>query len=1814
MPTHLTLGGEIQQATGSTSYGSAQYDHSILGLSNGKYIVAITDYNASALGATDESVLGYVYGPIQSNIGVYPSSISTVQSGYYNMNSASLVADDDGGFYIAYVAEDGTAPGKRIVVEHRDSSSQVIASTIVQLEPTSAVVSQPSIARNASGQIFVAYQWDDSATDEIRGKLLDANLNILTTAADGLVIGADGDTSNFVIGAYDPNAVALSDGSFAVAFEDYTSTTNSLIRVRRYDPVTDLVNTAATGTYSLDRESDPEIAVLEGGGYVFVWVDNDGSSDAIRYAVRDNPATTVVLNGTVANHATDNFAEPDVVALKNGGFAISYRNTTTQQVFVQFYAESGSLDGLFEIPFGQNFKFDLATDGRLLASYESYTGDIYSVILDYRDNVIVADGTEGVIAARFDASSTITGSAADETILGQSRTDSIFGGDGNDSIVGNSGDDTLSGGFGNDTIIGGTQFDWVDYSYSGPGNGQPVGWWDINLTTGVAVRTTAGGVQETDQVSQVQRVIGSGWNDTITGNDSWNRIEGGGGDDLLYVSDNNNTYSTSYDTLYGDAGEDTLVGGGDRAVLYGGTQDDLFIHLDGDLIDRIDGGTGTDTLDASAETTHGITLDLTAETWTGLGGTEVIRDIEEVRGTGAADDLTGNSYGTTLKGNNGNDILRAGGAGDNLQGGWGLDTIYGGDGLDTINGDQNNDLIVHSDGQMIDILNGGTGTDTLDASAETTFGLKLDLTAQTWTGQGGSRLIVNIEEVRGTQSNDLLVGNTYGSTLRGNAGDDELYAGGAGDLLEGGDGDDTLYGSALDDTIYGGANNDLIFFGDGDRIDGVDGGTGIDTLDISQEGIHAVTVNLETEVWSGNGGSRFIRGIEVFRGTRADDDITASDDGSTLRGERGEDSLRGGSGADSLDGGIDNDLLLGNAGNDTLRGGAGNDTMNGGSDADLVVYSGKRDEFALSRDASGTVFVEDLNLANGDEGLDELTGIERIRFADDEIITASIADRSFGETGVVSMTDAALTVTLQRSYDNPVALAFVMTENGVQPVNARITDVTGDQLTMFLQEPNNEDGIHGVESVAYMIVEEGSWELPDGRLLEAGLLNSNKLSPSGFESVTFATEFGATPVVFSQVQSFNGSDFVTTRQRASDSDGFELTMQEEEAGNGGVHATETLGWVALDAGTSNIAGFQLSAWQAGGVTDATTTLNTPVAHESPVDFIANLSSFRGADPVWARGTASTNSSVSLSAEEDDSSDSETLHNRAETANVMAFDGSRTLAQVARQTILETGTVTLTSNGQQIALKRAFENPVALAFVMSENGVQPVNVRITDVASDTLTMFLQEPNNEDGIHGAEDVAYVVIEAGNWVLPDGTLVEAGLFNSNQLSSSGFEDVAFTTAFDAPPVVLSQVQSYNGVDFVVTHQNRTSANSFSVAMEEEEAGNSGYHTTESIGWFAIEAGSGSIGGFDWIAGNANGVTHADHTIALPGTFSGPVDYVAGLTSKNGNDSAWARGSSTTPGSITLSVEEDTSSDAETSHVAPEQIDYFAFEGSNVVEALPLSHVMETGSVSLAHSSSTVTLQRSYENPVAMAFVMSENGAAPVTARITQVAGNQLTIFLQEPGNEDGIHAAEDVAFVVVESGSWVLEDGKRLQADTFQTSLLTSAGFADVTYTSSFDEAPVVLSQVQTNNGADFVTTRQRDATVNGVRLALQEEEAQNAGKHALETVGWIAIEQGSGQIGDFEWIAGRVGNVTDTGGGPLWAQGLSDDAEFVASLSTFNGADPAWARGSGATMNSLTLSVEEDTSADAETTHIGEDVDYFAFATASTVSGYDVNLFV
>jgi hypothetical protein len=116
-----------------------------------------------------------------------------------------------------------------------------------------------------------------------------------------------------------------------------------------------------------------------------------------------------------------------------------------------------------------------------------------------------------------DGDDTLDGSATDTSIVAK-------GGNGNDALTGGFGDDTFSGGPGNDTINGGPGSDTTDYSDAKLG---------LVVNLSLAQNQAIGPEIGTDQISNIENVIGGSGDDRISGDANANALAGGAGNDIL---------------------------------------------------------------------------------------------------------------------------------------------------------------------------------------------------------------------------------------------------------------------------------------------------------------------------------------------------------------------------------------------------------------------------------------------------------------------------------------------------------------------------------------------------------------------------------------------------------------------------------------------------------------------------------------------------------------------------------------------------------------------------------------------------------------------------------------------------------------------------------------------------------------------------------------------------------------------------------------------------------------------------------------------------------------------------------------------------------------------------------------------------------------------------------------------------------------------------------------------------------------------------------------------------------------------------------
>jgi hypothetical protein len=110
---------------------------------------------------------------------------------------------------------------------------------------------------------------------------------------------------------------------------------------------------------------------------------------------------------------------------------------------------------------------------------------------------------------------------------------------------------------------------------------------DLSPVYGTVQYTNAGLVVRadgsTDLVIGIEDVLGTAYDDILSGQDLENYLAAGAGDDVVYGMGGDDTLEggDGIDTIYGGAGDDRIIGGDGSDLLYGGAGRDTFVISDG---------------------------------------------------------------------------------------------------------------------------------------------------------------------------------------------------------------------------------------------------------------------------------------------------------------------------------------------------------------------------------------------------------------------------------------------------------------------------------------------------------------------------------------------------------------------------------------------------------------------------------------------------------------------------------------------------------------------------------------------------------------------------------------------------------------------------------------------------------------------------------------------------------------------------------------------------------------------------------------------------------------------------------------------------------------------------------------------------------------------------------------------------------------------------------------------------------------------------------------------------------------------------------
>ncbi len=562
------------------------------------------------------------------------------------------------------------------------------------------------------------------------------------------------------------------DGSTVL---DGSSSTDTVMNITRYtgsafdDTITvsidDIYNQSYLRWYVWGGEGEDSITGTDG--------------ERVRVMYNDDPGNVTV--DLANNQAVDGWGDTDVL---DNIYAVSGSNFD-DSITGDLLHGSGS-DELFFGTLGNDTLYGGGGDDWLSYTWLPTDEGVAGVEINAQDGTAKGwawDGTTLVFKDTFSEFEAYEGSELNDTIIGGDEAEVLTGWSGNDILMGGHGADTLEGSSG--------WFDVASYEDAPAGIrmdiGNPYQVWD--------------GTGNWDELSGVEIVQGSSYNDTLIGTGEYLIFEGGQGNDYInagyLVNQGEGVVSYANDLINGTTGMQINLNAADGGVMMvedgwgftdtlvnitgvGGTQgDDTITGLNGvsgrfagqagdDIIDggsvdlenyesRTDGANHVHNLISYGIDPAGVTVHLEWSGEIGLTGyatdgwndTDTLYNFMEVWGSDYDDELFFTSDTT----------------GDGFKGEWWVTGLAGND---TIHGDANAATIVDY--------------------APAGYGVTVNLEdGWAWDGLGGTDILYDVSGAVGSDYGDDFIGDDKDNYFYGRGGDDIMIGGAGNDTLDGGE-------------------------------------------------------------------------------------------------------------------------------------------------------------------------------------------------------------------------------------------------------------------------------------------------------------------------------------------------------------------------------------------------------------------------------------------------------------------------------------------------------------------------------------------------------------------------------------------------------------------------------------------------------------------------------------------------------------------------------------------------------------------------------------------------------------------------------------------------------------------------------------------------------------------------------------------------------------------------------------------------------------------------------------------------------------------
>lgn len=617
------------------------------------------------------------------------------------------------------------------------------------------------------------------------------------------------------------------------------------------------------------------------------------------------------------------------------------------------------------------------------------------------------------------------------------------------------------------------------------------------------------------------------------------------------------------------------------------------------------------------------------------------------------------------------------------------------------------------------------------------------------------------------------------------------------------------------------------------------------------------------------------------------------------------------------------------------------------------------------------------------------------------------------ETGYIE-TDGWTRVTFTSTYTTPIVIANPRegfeTSADSEVATAVIANVTstGFDVQLYIESTS----IAG--NVSYMVVENGSWLLDNGMVLQAGKFenvdyyDANADSDSAYKVINFHDPYTAAPVVVASPQKDSAQDWVATRYDVGSltTSSIEISLElDNEYGNAPVAASgvgtgenNEIGWIAINAtsATNMEAALEVDVDEDPATADwrALSFTNT---YTEPL-FFGLGEEDGGTDPttVGINNLASTGVDIRRTEER---TDSEQTHATEDTLWFVIESGLGNSAPTPPTEIeCDSGSCDIT---------------VDASVELNASGS-------TDIQSHLFTYYLQAAlENKTASDDLESGTRASRAEGG----GSALGEAG---SVDIENFEWHDIQFSNTYTSTPVVIATVVTENAGDdnslIATIKQVTTSGFNVTICKDSGSATCDTSAAEETLNYFVFDVDQESS--YSWLDIGTTTIqpNGGSNTVNWDVTFAN-TPYVFATTNtynQNGNVAAtiWVDGISTTSATKFIGCTHQGTADACDSSTPSETFGYVAIDvASDEITGL------QSGSADISNSDWTaVSFSPSYTNPAIMVLQNDDDGGQDPQypwARSLTTTGADIRYCEQDAGNVCHSHTSEWVMWFAVEQG---------------------------------------------------------------------------------------------------------------------------------------------------------------------------------------------------